>query len=84
MEIKLLKVRTEMEKIKNFGKKLGALAAAGTAVLMTSPAMAEAVDVTSAVTDIKAQVASIALVGGAVLGVYAAVKAFKWIRSAMS
>lgn len=47
-------------------------------------ANAAAVDVTALVTDIGAQVASIVLVGGAVLLVMIAVKAFKWVRAAMS
>lgn len=47
-------------------------------------AQAAAVDVTALVTDIGAQVASIVLVGGAVLLVMIAVKAFKWVRAAMS
>lgn len=47
-------------------------------------ASAAAVDVTALVTDIGAQVASIVLVGGAVLLVMIAVKAFKWVRAAMS
>jgi len=47
-------------------------------------ANAAAVDVTALVADIGAQVASIVLVGGAVLLVMIAVKAFKWVRAAMS
>jgi len=47
-------------------------------------AQAATVDVTALVTDIGAQVASIVLVGGAVLLVMIAVKAFKWVRAAMS
>lgn len=57
---------------------VGGLALAG------APAFAAAVDVTSVVTDIGAQVASVTSVGAAVLMVFAAVKAFKWARSAMS
>ena len=47
-------------------------------------AQAAAVDVSDLVTDIGAQVASIVLVGGAVLLVMIAVRAFKWVRAAMS
>ena len=47
-------------------------------------AQAAAVDVTALVSDIGAQVASIVLVGGAVLLVMIAVRAFKWVRAAMS
>jgi len=45
---------------------------------------AAAVDVTAVVADIAAQAAPIGLVGGAVLLIYMAVKAFKFIRAAMS
>ena len=80
-----MKVKTEMNAIKNLNAKVAAVVAAGTtAILAAGPAMAEAVDVTSVVADVKAQVASIALVGAAVLGVYIAVKTFKWVRSALS
>lgn len=54
--------------------------AAATAV----PAMAAAIDVTDVVTDIAAQAAPIGLIGGAVLVIYVAVKAFKWVRAALS
>jgi len=47
-------------------------------------AQATAVDVSGLVTGIGEQVASISLVGGAVLLVYMAVKAFKFVRAAMS
>lgn len=80
-----MKVKTEMPQIKNLNAKIAAVVAvAATAVLAAGPAMAEAVEVTTVVADIKAQIASIVLIGGAVLSVYASVKAFKWIRSAMS
>jgi len=45
---------------------------------------AAAVDVTDVVADIAAQATPIGLVGGAVLLIYMAVKAFKFIRAAMS
>lgn len=63
--------------------KLAALAAA-TSAMAIQPAMAEAVDVTAVVTDIKAQIASVVLIGGAVLLVYVSVKAFKYVRAALS
>lgn len=47
-------------------------------------AQAAAVDVTALVTDVGAQIVSIASVGAAVLLVYIAVKAFKWVRRALS
>ena len=48
------------------------------------PAMAAAIDVTAVVTDIAAQAAPIGLIGGAVLVIYVSVKAFKWVRAALS
>jgi hypothetical protein len=45
---------------------------------------AAAVDVSDLVADIALQAAPIGLVGGAVLLIYIAVKAFKWVRSALS
>ncbi|WP_038206676.1 major capsid protein [Xenophilus azovorans] len=53
---------------------LGALASANAA----------AIDVTDLVTDIAAQAAPVGLVGVAVLMIYGAVKAFKWVRAALS
>ena len=47
-------------------------------------AHAAAIDVSAVVTDIGAQAAPIALIGGAVLLIFLGVKAFKWVRSAMS
>lgn len=54
-----------------------ALAAAGSA-------NAAAIDVTAVVTDIGAQAAPVALIGGAVLILLVGIKAFKWVRRAMS
>ena len=65
---------------KNLNRSLVAIAAtAGTAA-----ANAAAVDVTAVVTDIGAQIAPITAIGGAVLTVYVAIKAFKWVRRALS
>lgn len=47
-------------------------------------AQAAAIDVTGVVTDIGAQAAPIAAVGGAVLVLHVGVKAFRWVRSALS
>ena len=60
-----------------------AVAAAGVAIA-AGAANAEAIDVGAVVTDIAAQAAPIALIGGAVLVVYVGVKAFKWVRGALS
>lgn len=56
---------------------LGLLGAAGAS-------QAAAVDVAAVVTDIGAQMAPIGLIGSAVLLVYVGVKAFKWVRAALS
>ena len=47
-------------------------------------AQAAPIDVTTVVTDIGAQAVPIGLIGGAVLLIFVAVKAFKWVRSALS
>lgn len=63
-----------------------AIGTAGAAAVATSPAFAagEAVDVADVVTKIGAQLAPIGLIGVPVLGVVVAVKAFKWVRGALS
>lgn len=54
-------------------------------VLAASAAsQAAAIDVAGVVTDIGAQAAPIGLIGGAVLLIAVAVKAFKWVRAALS
>lgn len=54
------------------------------AVAAASAANAAAVDVADVVTDIGAQAAPIGLIGAAVLLIYVGVKAFRWVRSALS
>lgn len=54
------------------------------ALMGTVAANAAAIDVTDVVTDIAAQATPVGLVGSAVLIIYAAVKAFKWVRGALS
>jgi len=53
--------------------------------LLGLPAVSQAaaVVVTSVVTDITAQVASVTAIGAAVLLLLVAIKAFKWVRRAM-
>jgi len=60
------------------------LAALAFSALVATQAMAAAIDVEDVVTDIGAQIAPIALIGGAVLLVFVAIKAFKWVRRALS
>lgn len=57
----------------------GALALAGSVA-----ANAAAIDVADVVTDIAAQAAPVGLIGSAVLTLYVAIKAFKWVRRALS
>lgn len=59
------------------------LVAAGS-LLGTVAANAAAIDVSDLVTDIGAQAAPVGLVGVAVLMIVGAVKAFKWVRAALS
>lgn len=54
------------------------------AAVAAGAANATAVDVTAIVTDIGAQMASITAVAGAVLLIFVGVKAFKWVRKALS
>ena len=65
---------------KNINRSLVALSAlAGAAA-----ANAAAVDVTAITADIALQAAPIAAIGGAVLLIYVGVKAFQWVRKALS
>lgn len=58
--------------------------AAVPAYLMATSAQAAAVDVTSVVSDIGDQATPIGLIGAAVLLIYVGVKAFQWVRKALS
>lgn len=51
--------------------------------LLPLGAMASAVNVAGVVTDIGAQKTPVAAIGGAVLLLIVAIKAFKWVRRAM-
>lgn len=64
-----------------FVRKYGVAVAA---LLATSGAFAAPIDVTAVVTDIGGQAAPIALIGAAVLLIVVGVKAFRWVRSALS
>jgi hypothetical protein len=66
--------------------KLLRLAALSAGLAASAGAMAQstgAIDVTSVVSTIGAQLTPIASIGGAVLGVIVAIKAYKWVRRAM-
>lgn len=53
-------------------------------VATATASQAAAIDVTAIVTDIGNQLAPIGLIGIAVMGVMVAVKAFRWVRAALS
>lgn len=59
------------------------LVAAGVLTVFGS-ANAAAIDVASVTTDIAAQAAPVAAIGAAVLLLYVGIKAFKWVRKALS
>lgn len=71
----------EMNRINRESLRYSVLAA-GTA--LATGANAAAIDVADLVTDIGAQAVPVGLVGVAVLMIFGAVKAFKWVRSALS
>lgn len=60
------------------------LASAVSAALMALPSHAAAIDVTDVTADIAAQAAPVAAIGAAVLLLYVGIKAFKWVRKALS
>lgn len=64
-------------------KTLAPVLAAALSAGASMSSFAAAVDVDDVVTDIGAQVAPITAIGGAVLLVYVAIKAFKWVRRSL-
>lgn len=72
-----------MNKLNIQTRRLGQAAAVG-ALVLASQAHAAPVDVAAVVTDIGAQAAPIASIGAAVLLIIVAVKAFQWVRKALS
>lgn len=64
-------------------RRLAQVAAAG-ALVLASQAHAAAIDVTAVVADVEAQAAPVALIGAAVLILFVGIKAFKWVRRALS
>lgn len=72
-----------MNRINAQSRRLAQIAAAG-ALVLASQAHAAAIDVTSVVSDIEAQAAPIAAIGAAVLILFVGIKAFKWVRRALS
>lgn len=57
---------------------------ASSLALAAGSASAAAIDVADVVTDIGAQAAPVALIGTAVLILFVGIKAFKWVRRALS
>ncbi|WP_372167724.1 major capsid protein [Xanthomonas axonopodis] len=76
-----------MRKLKTlFKNKTAALAAVGSAALVSAPAFASGgggVDVGDVVAAIQAAAGPIAAIGGAVLTVMVGIKVYKWVRRAM-
>jgi hypothetical protein len=68
-----------MKLLRNFAPVLAVL---GSTLPMVSNAAA--VDVTAVTTDIAAQAAPVAAIGAAILLIFVGIKAFKWVRRAMS
>jgi hypothetical protein len=60
------------------------LTAATSGLVLAASSHAAAVDGAAVVTDVAAQAAPIAAIGGAVLLVFVGIKAFKWVRRALS
>ncbi len=54
------------------------------ALALATQASAAAIDVSDVVADISAQAAPIAAIGSAVLVLYVGIRAFKWVRRALS
>ncbi len=70
-----------MNQARKYGPKLAVVSGLAASAAASH---AEAIDVAAVVTDIGAQAAPIALIGAAVLILHVGVKAFKWVRSALS
>ena len=69
---------------RSIARRFGPAAVAAGAIASASAANAAAIDVASVVTDIGAQAAPVGLIGAAVLLLVVGVKAFKWVRGALS
>lgn len=69
------------------GQFRNALVRVGTGALALAGAVsanAAAIDVADVVTDIAAQAAPVGLIGSAVLVLFVAIKAFRWVRGALA
>ncbi len=79
-----LKVKTEMKNSLQTRAPLGLVVVALLAVAGSAHAAATPMDVTSITDAIAVALVAIATVGAAIMGVHVAVKAYKWVRAAMS
>lgn len=71
--------------MKNLFNRFAAVLAIAALSVATLPAHAAGgIDVSAVVADIGASAAPVALIGSAVLLIFVAVKAFKWVRAALS
>ena len=64
--------------------KTHALALVPASFLVAGAANAAAIDVSAVVSEIGAQAAPVAAIGGAVLALIVAIKAFQWVRRALA
>ena len=80
------KTRAVASQTMNWAKsKTATVVAIGTAgASALQPAHAAAINVTDVVADIAAQAAPVAAIGAAVLILFVGIKAFKWVRKALS
>ena len=80
------KTRAVASQTMNWAKsKTATVVAIGTAgAAAFQPAHAAAINVTDVVADIAAQAAPVAAIGAAVLILFVGIKAFKWVRKALS
>lgn len=74
----------ERNEMKLLNRPVCSAAAAAALVIASAQASAAAIDVSAVTTDIAAQAVPVGLVGAAVLLIFLAVKAFKWVRAALS
>ncbi|PUA99151.1 virion coat protein B [Acidovorax sp. 107] len=68
----------------NMQTRRAAQIAAASALVLASQSHAAAIDVTPVTADISAQAAPVAAIGAAVLVLFVGIKAFKWVRKALS
>lgn len=69
-----------MNAMKRYGAKI---AAAGTGLMLSGLAMAEAIDIGPVVVEIDASKVAVAAIGTAVLGVIVSIAVFVWVRRAI-